>query len=556
MPTATAYRRAPLVDPSYVTLPDSAVHLDGVLGQRCQQVLNMVDLNSMSVLDAVLASKLGGYSQMPPMPQLEELAARLPEQADGLIRGLLAGMHIAASNRDKNGMLRVLEGTRAFLDALPYISEEALFVTGADALRLAVELYRRTGQQFLLSLLEKLRSRLPDVSGLMHMFPFTKEYRPETGAANADEQAYYDRLERFANGTGTADSLAMTALLAQYSGSRRDATAAQTGLTVLARYHGMPGGAFSADPYLAGRDPARAVTLEALCAQIEAGLDILCADGKPAVAEHLEKLFLNGLLDMLSDKGIREMSPTNRLAGDDSCEVCAPGTAHVSCLLRALFALRRSVWLAHDDDTVAFMLPVDSGCVTRFGGMPVRLTAKCEGVWERKVSILVESRQPVRFSLQLRIPSYAEEASVSVSGVNGREAAPGELYNLSRIFHNGDEITLTYRVSPRLEKGYRNSTSVWCGSQLMSFCMPRDDMEWRYAYVEGARLTPRRQDQQPLVIMTACAAPEWKEKGGFILPPPQGVAAGQAYELTLLPFAGTEGRIAAFPTAYAGDREA
>ena len=555
MPTATAYRRAPLVDPAYVTLPDSAVHLEGVLGQRCRQVLNMVDLNNMSVLDAVLASKLGGYTQMPPMPPLEELAARLPEQVSGLIRGLLAGMYIASSNRDKNSMLRVLEGTRAFLDALPYISEEALFTTGADALRLTVELYRRTGQQFLLSLLEKLRSRLPDVSGLMHMFPFTKEYRPETGAANADEQAYYDRMERFATGTGTADSLAMTALLAQYSGSGRDATAAQTGLTALTRYHGMPGGAFSADPYLAGRDPARAVTLEALCAQIEAGLDILCAGGEPAVVERLEKLLLNGLLDLITDTGIREMSPTNRLAGDDSCDVQTPDAAQVSWLLRAFFALRRSVWLAQDDETVAFMLPVDSGCVTRFGGMPVRLSAKCEGVWERKVTILVESRQPARFSLQLRIPSSAEEAIVSVGGISGREATPGEMYNLSRIFHNGDEITLTYKVSPRLEKGYRNSTSVWCGNCLMAFCMPRSDMEWRYAYVEGARLTAHRQEQQPQVILTACAAPEWKEKGGFIMPPPQRVTVGQAYELTLLPFAGTEGRIAAFPTAFAGNRE-
>ena len=59
-----------------------------------------------------------------------------------------------------------------------------------------------------------------------------------------------------------------------------------------------------------------------------------------------------------------------------------------------------------------------------------------------------------------------------------------------------------------------------------------------------------------IALLTACEAPQWKEKAGFILPPPQGVAAGQAYELTLLPFAGTEGRIAAFPTAYAGDREA
>lgn len=555
MPTAIAYRRAPLVDPAYVTLPDSAVHLDGQLEARCQQALKMVDLNKMSVLDAVIASKLGGYAQMPPMPPVEDLCEQLPENAGGLIRALLAGMMIASANRDKDAMLRVLDGARTFADALPHISEEALFRTGADALRLTVELYRRTGQQFLLGLLEKLRSRLPDVSGLMHMFPFMKEFKPETNAANAEEQAYHDRMERFASGKGTADSLAMTALLAQYSGSGRDATAAQTGLAALNRYHGMPGGAFSADPYLAGRDPARAVSLESLCAQIEAGLDMLLSSGDLSVADRLEKLFLNGVCDMMADDGVRDLSPTSRLAADDTCQSVPAEPDQVSSLLHALYALRRAVWLAKDDETVALMLPVSSGCVTRFGGVPVRLTAVCEGLWQRKMTIKVESRQPVRFALQIRVPAYAQEATVTVGDVSGREAAAGELYTINRTFHNGDEVTISYQVSPRVEKGYRSSASVWCGNQLMAFSLPESSMEWRYALVEGMRMTPDQQGDDPHVMLAACAAPEWKEKGGFIMPPPQRVAMGQAYELTLIPFAGAKGRIAAFPCA-SGSREA
>ena len=555
MPTAIAYRRAPLVDPAYVTLPDSAVHLDGRLETCCQQALKMVDLNKMSALDAVIASKLGGYEQMPPMPPVEDLCEQLPENAGGLIRGLQAGMMIALANRDKEAMLRVLDGARTFADALPRISEEALFRTGADALRLTVELYRRTGQQFLLGLLEKLRSRLPDVSGLMHMFPFMKEYKPETNAANAEEQAYYDRMERFASGKGAADSLAMTALLAQYSGSGRDATAGQTGLAALNRYHGMPGGAFSADPYLAGRDPARAVSLESLCAQIEAGLDMLLSGGDLSVAERLEKLFLNGICDMMAGDGVRDLSPTNRLATDDTCQSVKPEADQVSSMLCALYALRRAVWLAKDDETVALMLPVSSGCVTRFGGVPVRLTAVCEGLWQRKMTIKVESRQPVRFALQIRVPAYAQEATVTVGDVSGREAAAGELYTINRTFHNGDEVTISYQVSPRVEKGYRSSASVWCGNQLMAFSLPESSMEWRYALVEGMRMTPDQLGDDPHVMLAACAAPEWKEKGGFIMPPPQRVAMGQAYELTLIPFAGAKGRIAAFPCA-SGSREA
>ncbi len=555
MPTAIAYRRAPLVDAAYVTLPDSAVHLEGELHLRCQQALNMVELDEMSAMDAVLASKLGGYAQMPPMPPLEEMTEQLPERAGELVRSLLAGMMIASANQDKEAMLLVLDCTRTFMDALPHISEEALFHTGADALRLTLELYRRTGQQFLLTLLEKLRSRLPDASGLMHSFPFIKEYRPETNAANPDEQAYYDRMERFATGTGAADSLAMTALLSQYSGSGRDASAARTGLASLMRYHGMPCGAFSADPYLAGRDPARAVSLEALCAQIEADLDVLLTTGETATADRLEKLFLNGLCDMLDEEGLRDLSPTNRLAKDDTCQVHKPEQEQVSALLRALYSLRRGIWLAKDDETVALMQPVDSGCVTRFGGVPVRLTASVQGLWQRKLTIRVESRQPVRFALQLRVPSYAVEPAVVIAGTTGREAVPGEMYTINRTFNNGEEIELVYDITPRLETGYRSSVSVWCGNQLMAFSLPDSTVEWRYAITKNFPLSADQQGSDPVVLLAACAVPEWKEKGGFIMPPPQRVAMGQAYELTLLPFAGAKGRIAAFPCAN-GSKEA
>lgn len=555
MPTATAYRRAPLVDPAYVTLPDSAVHLEGEWNARCKKALEMVDLNHMSALDAVLASKLGGYAQMPPMPPLEELTEQLPDHASELIRSLLAGMMIASANRDKEAMLQVLDATRTFMDALPRISEEKLFHVGADALRLAVELYRRTGQQFLLGLLEKLRSRLPDASGLMHSFPFINAYRPEDKAANMDEQAYHDRMKRFATGTGMAQSLAITAMLAQYSGSGRDMTAARTGMASLMRYHGMPCGAFSADPFLAGRDPARAVALEALCAQMEAALDVLLTNGDPAVADQLEKLFLNGLCDMMMVDGLRDLSPTNRLADDDTCKVLKPESDLVAYLLRALYSMRRSVWLAKDDDTVALMLPVDGGCVTRFGGVPVRLTAKVTGLWQRKLTIKVESRQPARFALQVRVPSYAERATVIIGDVSGREAAAGELYTINRTFHNGEEVVFSYDVSPRLEKGYRSSVSVWCGNQLMAFPLPKSGMEWRYAIVEGARLNAQQEGEEPRVTLAACAAPEWKEKAGFILPPPQRVPMGPAYELTLIPYAGSAGRIAAFPMA-SGSKDA
>lgn len=547
MPSAVAYRRAPLVDPAYVPLSDAAVHADGLLKTLIDRTLKLVDVNRMSIMDAVMCTKLGGYTQAPPVPDVEAACAALQEQPAAFAEAVRATVMIASMNRDKDAMLRALSAMRAFGEGLAQLSEEQLFSIGADVLRTAVDLYRRTGQRFLLDLMEDLRARLPDVSGVMHSFPFQREFQPETGVANAQEKEYYDRMQRFATGKLTADALAMTALLAQYSGSGRDAAASRAGLVALARYHGMPSGAFAADPYLAGRDPARAAELPAVAAQAEAYLDALCMGGEMAMADRLEMLLVNVLPDLLTEKGLRTLMPTNRLADDDSCAVQKPESADVSALLRAVYAIRRGAWLSRDDDTLAYVLPISGGCLTRLGGVPVRFTAQVQGVFQQEVSIRVECRQPASGALRLRVPGYADMAQVCVNSEAAREAEPGQMYDVKRTFRNGDVITLRMEMRPRLEMGYRGSASIYAGARLMALALPDVNAEWRYALLSSLPVTSVEENGMPYALITACEAPMWKEKAGFILPPPQGVPMGAAYELTLIPCAGTDGRIAAFP---------
>ena len=548
MPSAIAYRRAPLVDPAYTALADAAVHADGLIRQLTDQALGLVDLNRMSALDAILATKLGGYTQTPPVPDVETAAEQLPQGSAEFAKTVRAASMIASMSRDKDAMLRVLAAVRTFGEKLPQMTEEALFAIGADMLRLTVDLYRRTGQRFLLDLLENLRSRLPDVSGVMHMFPFQGEFRPEEGAHTAQEKEYYDRMQRFATGKWMADAIAMTALLSQYSGSGREAAAARTGLTALMRYHGMPSGAFSADPYLAGLDPARAVELPAASALAEACVDALLTSGEPMMAEKLEMLLVNVLPDLLTEKGLRLLSPSNRLCGDDSCDAAEnPEPEDVSALLRALYAVRRAVWLSRDDSTVAYMLPVDGGCLTRMGGVPVRFTARVSGTAQQVVRIRVECRQSVQGALRLRIPSYADAAQLAVNADKPQMVKPGGMVDIRRTFANGDLITLTLSVSPRMESGWRGSVSIYTGAKLMALALPDDTAGWRYAALKNLPVTSVEEDGVPYALITACEAPSWKEKAGFILPPPQDVFPGPAYELTLIPAAGTDGRICVFP---------
>ncbi|HRX08574.1 MAG TPA: hypothetical protein P5559_05355, partial [Candidatus Limiplasma sp.] len=373
MPSYQQYCRPPLVDPAYVALPDGAVHTEGILRDLTEKILALTNPDTITPLDAVLASKLGEYADLPAIPAVRELAAALPGSLPEFVPALRAAVMTAVSDKDKDALLQCLQAMKIFAARLPEIGEYALMPVAADAMRCAQELYRRSGQSFLLDIMELVRSQVPDVAGLFHSFPFLKAFTPEPVPDDAkdDTSKYFRRMKMLGTGKMIADALALTAHFAMYSGSARDAGASAAGLSSLDRFHGMPNGMFSAAPYLAGREPSAATDLPSICAMLEALHDLLAAGGEFAIAERMERIVENAFFNLLAKDGIRNTQPVNREANEKSCEAQPPTRAEIGMLLRAITAVRRSVWMIKGETELAMLLPYDSVCLTRMNGVPV-----------------------------------------------------------------------------------------------------------------------------------------------------------------------------------------
>jgi DUF1680 family protein len=83
-------------------------------------------------------------------------------------------------------------------------------------------------------------------------------------------------------------------------------------------------------------------------------------------------------------------------------------------------------------------------------GAQVLLTLKSEYPYDAHLQFELKMSAAREFALSLRIPAWAEKASVSVNGK--REAAPaGEFARLSRTWKNGDRIELELPMATRLE---------------------------------------------------------------------------------------------------------
>lgn len=548
MPTYDSFCRAPLADLACVALPDNAVHTEGTLEKMIRRALGTVDLAALSPLDAALATKLSGYDDLPPMPNLSAAVAYLPARPRDFIDAVHAGLMIASAARDKAAMVNVLDAMRAFQAAMPNIPENMLMPVGADVMRVSSELYRRTGQRFLLTLMERLRAQLPDVSGMFHSFPFLKPFTPEPVADDAMDEAsqYFRRMRMLGTGALTADALAITALMAMFTGSSRDAGAAKAGISALQRYHGMPHGAYSSDPYLAGRDPARDTDLLSVCAQLEALHDLLEASGELSFAERMERIVENALAAILRDEGVCASQAVNSFPGNPEHASAPVQPEQSTALLRALYAVRRSIWMLRSEDELVMMLPYEGCCLARMDGTPVRLTAQQSA---NTLTLSLETRQPAEFTLSLRVPAYARGASVTVNGERPQTAESGKLFTLRRLFKTGDTVALTLDCKPFLENGFRGSVSVYSGALLMALPVPDEAAAWQYALDEEAAMEADWENGRPRVRVDACAVEEWRTRNGVMMPPPQGCGMGEAYELTLLPYADTQGCVAAFPLA-------
>ena len=184
----------------------------------------------------------------------------------------------------------------------------------------------------------------------------------------------------------------------------------------------------------------------------------------------------NALANVFQPTGLCDAQAVNRLANAAEAQPATPDQA--TLLLRALYAVRRSVWMLKNDQELAMLIPAEGCCLTRMDGTPVRLSVQLAGV--NRYVLTVETKQPTEFTLSIHVPGYANSATLAVNGARAQYAECGKLNPIKRMFQTGDTIVLQMDCQPFVETGYRGSASVYCGPLLMALPLPDGDAAWSW----------------------------------------------------------------------------
>ena len=399
------------------------------------------------------------------------------------------------------------------------ISDREIRLHPADLIELAIGFYRVTGTQGSLRLLAKLRRDATDWSVRLRTFDTTRPVQ-------ADDPALTEEIRDSLRGDSLADGLRGVQIMSEYSGNGTETQTGAFSWPKISRWHEAVCGSTTGAAYLAGTSPAAVLDPSVAGAWAEAVAES-ASSGEAWAADEAEKLYINAMPaategNLFAVNQLPKTHPEKKNAVTDGR------------ILRGAAALLSSALLKLPDGfRVLFAAPVTCGIVVEGQRLLVAVQEE-KNAWV----IRLQPENPVEFKAQLRVPSWAKDACVSVNDSRPEPCKPGSIHTIQRKWNPGDVIRMQFEPEIRIVQTHHQGKCVFLGPRLMS--LPAAAEKWAYA-LETAWIENGKVHAKLLPVRG------WKLKNGQpadvpVLPE----TAGEPVERILTPFAETQSRISVF----------
>jgi len=454
-------------------------------------------------------------------------------------------------------------------------------------------LYNRTGDPALIELARLLHRQGYDWQGQFTDFKYTQPITRDFIKLN--EGGGLTDLALATHGVNNGQAIKASPVWSMVSNDERDRRAVQQQLAALDKYHGLPNGMFSCDEHFAGRNPSQG---SELCTVVETMFSLeqsLAILGDGALGDRLERIAFNALPGTFTDdmwahqynqepnqvecslhrKPWTTDGPESNLYGLEPNFGCCTANFH-----QGWPKFAASLWMASQDDGLVAAVYSPCNVRTSVRGVAIELAEETEYPFRGTVRITVNPAAAVSFPLRLRIPGWADGATIHVNGVAQSATVSAGFAHVERAWKRGDVVELRFPLIPGFAKGYKDSVSIDRGPLVFSFPIGESWVKlqdrgmtsdwqvfpltpWNYALAvdteNAGELTaqefpvgasPFSLKGAPVKIqVNARKLTKWRSLDGVAEEVPQSpVHSDEAEEkVTLVPYAAAKLRITAFP---------
>ncbi len=254
-------------------------------------------------------------------------------------------------------------------------------------------------------------------------------------------------------------------------------------IEMLDTYHGTAVGIFTGDEHYAGKDPTQGTELCAVVEYMFSLENLLQILGDPAWGDRLEKITYNALpgtfsadmwahqYDQQANQVLCTVDKRNWTNNGDASNTFGLEPNYGCCTANMHQGWPKFVanlWMATPDDGLACVAygPCEVKAKVR-GEHEVNVEVDTDYPFDENINMTVRMSDEAEFSLVLRIPAWAEGASVKVNG-EVQNVTPGTFASISRMWKDGDNIELCFPMSVQVERRFNDSVTVKRGPLVYS----------------------------------------------------------------------------------------
>jgi hypothetical protein len=444
--------------------------------------------------DGALQERLAGHvarivdGQRPsgafgPCPE-DPVATRYDPWAILLVNKALVQYHEATGeDRVLEAVARSLRGLQQTLSRVP------LFDWGRfrwfEGLVSVFYLHDRTGEPWLLDLARLLRDQGVDYESL---------YRTEDVRVPTPRRGLWKWTKHVVN---TAMATKAAALSWRIDPRASDRAFAREMIEILDRHHGQVTGMFSGDECLAGRSPLQGTELCAVVEFLYSLETLFSVFGDPWFADRLERVAWNALPAALApdvwshqyDQQVNQVQctvnpdhlfttngPESNIFGLEPNYGCCTANLH-----QGWPKLAASLWMKTADD--GLVAAAWAPCRARFTsrGVPVTVAVATDYPFRETLEVTVRPEGRVSFPLVLRVPAWAEGATVRVHGGAAEPMAAGSLHRVEGAWEGETTLEVRFPMRARASVRYNEAVAVERGPLVYSLAIGE---EWTRVHAD------------------------------------------------------------------------